>query len=118
MKELFITANGAIMLDKNADVATSVDQDASSIRRVYLVDEDCTVKYKEGTIEKSIDVKAGQIIVVFYHGTLTNPIAIVDSEDWANGIKEYREEERKRRIEWAEKQNKSELCDNCESISR
>ena len=35
MKELFITASGAIMLDKNADVATSVDQDASSIRRVY-----------------------------------------------------------------------------------
>ena len=110
MKELFITANGAIMLDKVNGEATSVDQDASSIRRVYLIDEDCTVKYKEGTFEKTVDVKAGQIVVVFYHGSLSNVVAIVDSKDWADGILEYRAEEQKRKEEWAKRQSEPR-CD-------
>ena len=118
MKTLYLTSNGSnILLDKENDSCDRIESQREAIQRVYLVDEPMHVTYQEGEYRKDLDVTTGDILVTFYDSTFKNRIVVVKSEDWAENLRVYNEEEQKRKEEWAKKQS-CDGCENTESLSK
>ena len=123
MKTLYLTDGGSnIILDKENDSCSRIDSQRECIQRIYLIEEPMHVTYQAGEYRKDLDVVEGDLLITFYSGDFKNRIVVAKSEDWAENLKVYNEEEQKRREEWAKKQAECDACpscgDNCEALSK
>lgn len=87
MNKLFITANGAVLLNTDTAEAKSVPSETrGGIYRTYLIEEDATIIYERGTCSVETEVHAGQIVVEFYNSSLPHVIVVFDSPEWKENI--------------------------------
>jgi hypothetical protein len=111
MKYLLSAESGPFILfdneTKDIRIATT---DRESIRRVWLADEDVTIRLNDGT---ETPVKAGQIVLAFYKDGW-HPVA-VDCPQWAEYLRKEREDVQKQKEEWAKgKKIVDTYCDACQ----
>lgn len=95
MKTLLVDAG--YMFNPEDMSMQKVESKRESINRIYLVEEDCTVKLDN----TSKEAKAGDLVVIFYEGYFPEKFVVVTCPEWADNIKEYdriRQEEKER---WA-----------------
>ena len=79
MDKIFITENrNAISIDKDGSVS-EVKHKFVPIDWATVLDNDCTIEYKQNGETKSVDGKAGQIVLVYY-GNKKNMVVIVDNQ--------------------------------------
>lgn len=108
MKTAIISVNGAIKLDTDTLSITNIPgKSPSSIRDIYIADEDMHVIYEDNSRRYEADVKEGQLMAVFYRSITdkedTIPVAIFDSEDWKNNIRIVDEDNQRQKEEWAKR---------------
>lgn len=93
----------------------------TGIDRMYLVEEDCTVKLGDASKE----AKAGDLVVTFYEGDFQEKFVVVTCPEWTNNIKEYDRIQQEEKERWALKcANKSNVkmytpcdADDCETCA-
>ena len=118
MKTAVISTNGAIKLDTETLSITRIREKApSTLRNMYVADEDMHIIYDDGFRRYETDVKDGQLIAVFWRSITdrenTRPVAIFNSDDWKNNIDIVDADEQEQKEKWA---NEKLSCgDNCES---
>ena len=79
MDKIFITENrNAVSIDKDGNVG-EVKREFLSIDWATVLENDCTIEYKQNGETKSVDGKAGQIIFVYY-GYKKNMVVVVDNQ--------------------------------------
>lgn len=107
MKELFLTAHGAIQFDPETKKVDAVNRESDRISSIYLIEEPTHVVYKIGTEQEEVYADADDIVVVYYSHERDYPhkIAVIKSATFVDNIKNYREAEQKRKEEWAAKQS-------------
>jgi hypothetical protein len=111
MKYLLCAESGPFILFNNEtkDIRIAIT-DRDSIRRVWLADEDVTIRLNDGT---ETPVKAGQIVLAFYKDGW-HPVA-VDCPQWAEYLRKERENVQKQKEEWAKgKKIVDTYCDACQ----
>ena len=80
-----------------------VPRKRTSVDRIYLVEEDCTVKL--GDVSK--EAKAGDLVVEFYEGYFPEKFVVVTCPEWTNNIKEYDRIEQEEKEKWAKRANEN-----------
>lgn len=121
MKTLYLTSNGSnIYVEPETNSCGKIDSSREAINRIYLVDEEMHIVYQAGEYKRELDAAPGDIIVTFYENAFVNRIVVVKNEDWAENLIKEREEEQKRKEEWAAqiKDAKCATCENCESVAK
>ena len=79
MDKIFITENrNAVSIGKDGSVS-EVKRKFVPIDWATVLDNDCTIEYKQNGETKSVDGKAGQIVLVYY-GNKKNMVVIVDNQ--------------------------------------
>ena len=79
MDKIFITENrNAVSIDKDGSVS-EVKRKFFPIDWATVLDNDYTIEYKQNGETKSVDGKAGQIVLVYY-GNKKNKVVIVDNQ--------------------------------------
>ena len=109
MKYLLCAESGPLILFDNETKDINItESDRESIRRVWLADEDVTIRLNDGT---ETPVKAGQIVLAFYKDGW-HPVA-VDCPQWAEYLRKEREDVQKQKEEWAKNKVSCEIGDAC-----
>ena len=79
MDKIFITENrNAVCIDKDGNVS-EVNHKLLTIDWATILKNDCTIEYNQGNETKSVDGKAGQLVLVYY-GYKKNRVVIVDNQ--------------------------------------
>lgn len=123
MKTLYLTSSNAnIIVDPESDfVDTLQDEDRYSIRSVYYIEDPMHVVYQYGEQKEEIDVKKGDILLLFYSNDRNKyRLETVKAKRWVANIKNARKIEQKQKEEWAKRQamgNDIPCCDCCEKCS-
>ena len=79
MDKIFITENrNAVIIDKDGNVS-EVNHKFAPIDWVTVLENDCTIEYKQNGETKSVDGKAGQLVLVYY-GHKKNMVVVVDNQ--------------------------------------
>lgn len=79
MDKIFITENrNAVNIDKDGNVS-EVKHKFLSVDWATVLENDCTIEYKQNGETKFVDGKAGQIVLVYY-GYEKNTVVIVDNQ--------------------------------------
>lgn len=79
MDKIFITENrNAIGIDKDGNVS-EVKHKFALIDWATVLENDCTIEYKQNGETKSVDGKAGQIVLVYY-GNKKNMVVVIDNQ--------------------------------------
>ena len=109
MKTILIAPNQSwVQFDPDTMEIEPVSSDRESISRIHMVNEDCKVKC-DGEI---LEAKAGDILVMFYEHRFKHRVVLVKSEDWAENLRLYREQEQKEKEEYALKECAEKCCDD------
>lgn len=114
MKTLLIANNYSCLdIDFESQTVEQVEGSREAISRVYLVNEDCIVKYNN----TERHAKSGDIIVVFYENNFENKFVVVTSEDWKNNIETYNKKMADAQLKCSKA--KCECCDDscCKSLN-
>ena len=109
MKNLYITTRGAITLKENG-IPEFVDSERQGIEYIYSISEDTHIIYDRPNKHIELDAKAGDILVTFYNSIFETPVILINSKEWLENLKKYKEEEQRRKEEWAA--NKKTNSDN------
>lgn len=79
MDKIFITKNrNAVSIDKDGNVS-EVNHKLLTIDWATILENDCTIEYSQDGETKSVDGKAGQLVLVYY-GYKKNKVVIVDNQ--------------------------------------
>ena len=79
MDKIFITENrNAVCIDKDGNVS-EVKRKFVLIDWATVLENDCTIEYKQNDETKSVDGKAGQLVLVYYRNN-NNMVVVVDSQ--------------------------------------
>lgn len=79
MDKIFITKNrNAVSIDKDGNIS-EVNHKLLTIDWATILENDCTIEYNQGNETKSVDGKAGQLVLVYY-GYKKNKVVIVDNQ--------------------------------------
>lgn len=122
MKTAIISVNGAIKLDTDTLSITKIPEKApSSVRGLYVADEDMHIIYDDGNRRYETDAKEGQLVVAFWRSITdkeeTIPLAVFDSEDWKHNINIVDEDNQKQKEEWAKLKACGDTPEKCESAA-
>ena len=99
MNNLYVTLRGAVKVEDG--VPAFIEPSRSAINSVYLLKEDTHIVYDRSNKHYELDGKAGDILVTFYDTMFVVPMILVHSQEWADNITNYEDEEQKRKEEWA-----------------
>ena len=102
MKTLYITNGGNICIDPEEDFVNRMPTEREGISRIFLAKEPMHVVYVEGEYRRELDVKKDDIIITFYSNDWKERIVVAKSKDWVKNLKEWNEEEQRRKEEWAD----------------
>lgn len=102
------------------DIKPVKEIDAISINSVWVADDDMPLDWYDGDGNKhTIDVKKNDIIVAFYNRHFERKVIIVNSEEWLDNIKAYKEYKEKENAEWAKRNSNcnciSDECPTCDA---
>lgn len=102
------------------DIKPVKEIDAISINSVWVADDDMPLDWYDGDGNKhTIDVKKNDIIVAFYNRHFERKVIIVNSEEWLDNIKAYKEYQEKEKAEWAKRNSNPECigdeCPTCDA---
>ena len=87
MDKIFITKNrNAISIDKDGNI-NEVNQKLLTIDWATILENDCTIEYSQDGETKSVDGKAGQLVLVYY-GYKRNKVVIVDNQQMIENFKD------------------------------
>lgn len=79
MDKIFITeSRSAISIDQDGNVS-EVKRKFVPIDWATVLEKDCTIEYKQNGETKSVNGKAGQIVLVYYKNS-KNMVVVVDSQ--------------------------------------
>lgn len=117
MKTLYLTDSGAnIALDPETNSVCSLpSEDRYDIRNIYYAEEPMHVVYDSAEYHEEVDVKKGEIILLFYNNRANKyHLDTIRSKQWAFNIKNRRDIEQKEKEEWALRNANGPACD-CET---
>lgn len=109
MKTLLVTNRTAVMFNPDDQSLKTVNEDRGTVRSVFLVPEECDIKYTywnskdRKDVEGTMHANAGDILVNFWDDDFTQPWILVKSDEWKGNIEAYRTAEQRRKEEWAAK---------------
>lgn len=117
MKTLYLTRGSNIVVDTDDNTANRLDTTRSAIDRIYYVKEPMHVVYGYGEVHEELDVKKGDILVVFYDSTFKHQIIVAKSKQWVENILDYEKREQEEKEKWAAKKltNCTDCGETCES---
>lgn len=79
MDKIFITENrNAVSIDKDCNVS-EVNHKFVLIDWATVLEKDCTIEYKQNGETKSVNGKAGQLVLVYYKNS-KNMVVVVDNQ--------------------------------------
>ena len=79
MDKIFITENrNAVSIDQDGNVS-EVNHKFALIDWATVLEKDCTIKYKQNGETKSVNGKAGQLVLVYYKNS-KNMVVVVDNQ--------------------------------------
>lgn len=118
MKTLYLTDSSQnIYVDTETnEVGKLSREDRYDIRDVYYIEEPMHVVYQSGETTEEIDVKKGDILLVFYNNRFTKYVLeSIKAKRWTGNIKNRRDIEQKEKEEWASRNlDKCDAqCDEC-----
>jgi len=122
MKTLYLTGSSAnIWVDPETDEVGKLDtEDRYDVRSIYYIEEPMHVVYQCGEKKEEIDVKKGEILLVFYDNRFNKFVLdTIRTKQWVANIKNRRKIEQKEKEEWAKKNAnnpklcEAEACDTC-----
>ena len=121
MKTLYLTGSSAnIWVDPETDEVGKIEsEDRYELRNVYYMEEPMHVVYQCGEKKEEIDVKKGELLLVFYDNRFTKYVLdTIRTKQWVANIKNRRKIEQKEKEEWAAKnanecKNLDDCCDAC-----
>lgn len=121
MNKIYITDNSRPILVDNDDNIRSVISDREAINRVILLDDDYEIvsgEYNEdgSFITKRQNGKKGQILVSFYEGCYKHKVILIDNDDWAENITEYKKMQEEARSQTNKVSGECECCDSAQPI--
>lgn len=119
MKKIINTGRTPIMIDTDTLEASALERGPRAIDDIYVIPEDATVTWKKvspSAVDRTVDVKKGDIMVTFYDSDYAKDFVIVNNADeWKEAIDNYNNALQKRKEEWASKQKDcSDCCEDCE----
>jgi len=120
MKTLYLTDSSTnIYVDTETNETGRLScEDRYGIRNIYYIEEPMHIVYQSGEDKEEIDVKKGEILIVFYNNRFNKYVLdTIRSKQWVSNIKNRRKIEQKEKEEWAAKQCAGETCDKCEDCS-
>lgn len=116
MKKTIFVNRGekAIVYDAERNQANLLQNSSSNIDWVYVIPEDCEVRYKDLKTNQTVikQAKKNDILIQFYGHTLgvRNVCAIVKNEEWKQNVIGIMAEDEKHRTEIRESSFCSECC--------
>lgn len=113
MRTLYISETGRILLDEN-NTPHAVNHSREAVNNVFFLKEDTTVIYSKNGESKTINAKAGDIVVSFYEEKFPNKIIVVNNNEWKENIEAYDAWEQKRKEEWAKNHSENPNCCECD----
>lgn len=114
MKTLYLTDSSSnIYVDTETnEVGKLPHEDRYTVRDVYYIEEPMHVVYQSGETTEEIDVKKGDILLVFYNNRFTKYVLeSIKAKRWTGNIKNRRDIEQKEKEEWAS--NNLTACNEC-----
>lgn len=119
MKTLYLTGSSAnIWVDTDTNEVGKLDtEDRYDVRSIYYIEEPMHVVYQCGEKKEEIDVKKGEILLVFYDNRFNKFVLdTIRTKQWVANIKNRRKIEQKEKEEWAKKNANDPGCNNlCEA---
>lgn len=121
MKTLYLTDSSTnIYVDTETNETGRLScEDRYGIRNIYYIEEPMHVVYQSGEDKEEIDVKKGEILIVFYNNRFNKYVLdTIRSKQWVSNIKNRRKIEQKEKEEWAAKQCTEGCCDMCDALTK
>lgn len=112
MNRLYVNETGRVLLDENNNIL-QLNSDRQAIDRVFLIDTDTEINYSTEGVTNKLVAPAGSLVICFYENEFPNKVIVVNSDEWKENIKTYRDIEQKLKEEWAAK--KCCDCENCDA---
>lgn len=115
MKTVYIVdgCRQALILDNATGKMTSLPTEYGDIDEIYVAPEDLSIRFTQGSEEKIVEAKKGDIIVKFYNRSyITNRVVVVKNNKWKENLVAKELGEKKHELEmeaWA----KSKKLDDC-----
>ena len=114
MKKIVNTMRTPIMIDTDTLEVSALNRGPRAIDDIYVIPEDATITWKKvgaDSKDRTVDVKKGDIMIVFYDRDYAKDFVIVSGADeWKEAIDTYNEKVQKRKEEWALKQETENKC--------
>lgn len=104
MKTLYLTDSSSnIYVDTETnEVGKLSREDRYDIRDVYYIEEPMHVVYQSGETTDELDVKKGDILLMFYNNRFNKYVLeAIKAKRWTSNIKNKRAIEQKEKEEWA-----------------
>lgn len=122
MKTLYLTQSGNICIDDETNKPTPFYSKVESIRNIYLITEPTKIVYGDENGTEELYAEEDDIVIVFYRHDFKHHIVIAKSSGWVENIKDYDEQEQKRKEEWAKENSAkvihskpcADLCCGCD----
>ena len=87
MDKIFITeGRSAISIDQDGNVS-EVKRKFVHIDWATVLEKDCTIEYKQNNETKSIDGKAGQLVLVYYRNN-KNMVVVIDNQQMVENFED------------------------------
>ena len=113
MKTMYIGYGSNIVVNTETQEISHLDNSREAINRLYEIDEDTHIIYGSGDKKRDLYAKAGDILVEFYDDAYPNRIILINSLEWSENLKAYKEVMQKQKEEWAKKK----ACDTAEDTA-
>jgi len=118
MKTLYLTYSGSICINDEMN-PEPMPSKIESIRHIYLITEPTKIIYSSGEKTEEIYADVDDILIEFYRDEFKHHIVVAKSAGWVENIKDYDENEQKRKEEWAAKHaGDIPCCDCCEKTCK
>lgn len=102
MNTLYITADNYVIVNQNGDIVRDIPIYSPRIRRLFFIKEDTKVQYSVGSADKTLDAKAGDIVLERYDNSYNGErLFIVNNKEWAEAIMQEEEAEQEAKEKWA-----------------
>ncbi len=116
MKKIINSQRIPIIVDTDTLQASLIKRAPRAIDNIYVIPDDATIVWKKvdpNLEDRTVDVKKGDIMIVFYDRDCKKDFVIVKGADeWLEAIDNYENALQTRKEEWAAKQ-KMECEEDC-----
>lgn len=120
MKKIINSQRIPIIVDTDTLQASLIKRAPRAIDNIYVIPDDATIVWKKvdpNLEDRTVDVKKGDIMIVFYDRDYKKDFVIVKGADeWLEAIDNYENALQTRKEEWAAKQKmecEEDCCTNC-----